>query len=346
MNIVKDNKRLLELDFIKGIAIFLVFIGHAATDSFIFRPKFYEVVVQSIYTFHMGIFFIVSGFLDQFKNKVNSKDRYIEYVKSKFCRLMVPFISISIIIDLLLFIKELINNNLSYKYISNIIKSNFIYPELAVRGSLWFLYAAFFISILTPLIINLNEKYLILILILNIILKSQSIYIFSINKILKYFIYYILGVYLAKNYKKIKYLNIYTKRYFNKYTLIIFNLILVVYTLIISKENSVNDVVVNIFNLLITIIVIGFLQYLYERLKYNQLISKFFITLGIYSMDIYIFSWFFQLFSMMIVVNLFNVTNYTVFFISNCIIGGLCLPFSIIARKFRQVRKFILGIKN
>ena len=48
-----------EINYIKGIAILLVFIGHAATPSFLERPYFYEFIVQLIYSFHMPLFFLV-----------------------------------------------------------------------------------------------------------------------------------------------------------------------------------------------------------------------------------------------------------------------------------------------
>lgn len=51
------------VDYIKGIAILLVCIGHAATPSFLPRPHTYEYVVQAIYSFHMPLFFLISGFL-------------------------------------------------------------------------------------------------------------------------------------------------------------------------------------------------------------------------------------------------------------------------------------------
>ena len=48
-----------EINYIKGIAILLVVIGHAATPSFLERPYFYEFIVQLIYSFHMPLFFLV-----------------------------------------------------------------------------------------------------------------------------------------------------------------------------------------------------------------------------------------------------------------------------------------------
>ena len=44
----------------KGIAIILVFIGHAATPSFLPRPDVYEFIVQFIYLFHIQKAFLIN----------------------------------------------------------------------------------------------------------------------------------------------------------------------------------------------------------------------------------------------------------------------------------------------
>ena len=87
-----------EINYIKGIAILLVFIGHAATSSFLERPYFYEFIVQLIYSFHMPLFFLVSGFLSYKVIDMNLKENYFNFVKAKFYRLAVPFLTISFIL--------------------------------------------------------------------------------------------------------------------------------------------------------------------------------------------------------------------------------------------------------
>ena len=91
-----NNKyNIKEINYIKGIAILLVFIGHAATPSFLERPYFYEFIVQLIYSFHMPLFFLVSGFLSYKVIDMNLKENYFNFVKAKFYRLAVPFLTIS-----------------------------------------------------------------------------------------------------------------------------------------------------------------------------------------------------------------------------------------------------------
>ena len=59
--VVGRDKELKELNYIKGLAILLVFIGHASTPSFLHRPYAYEFIVQLIYSFHMSLFFYLDS---------------------------------------------------------------------------------------------------------------------------------------------------------------------------------------------------------------------------------------------------------------------------------------------
>lgn len=64
-----------------------MFIGHSATLSFLETTYIYEFIVQLIYSFHMSIFFIVSGFLSYKVIDMNLKEKYYNFVKSKFFRI-------------------------------------------------------------------------------------------------------------------------------------------------------------------------------------------------------------------------------------------------------------------
>ena len=80
------------LDCAKGIAIVLVVIGHWIPE---FSPLWYKYIVRVIYTFHMPLFLAASGFLYIATKKDES---YLKFIRKKFDRLIVPYISTSIII--------------------------------------------------------------------------------------------------------------------------------------------------------------------------------------------------------------------------------------------------------
>ena len=68
------------IDTAKGIGVFLVVIGHLLYDSTL------QTVNTAIYSFHMPLFFIISGFLIYGARR----DSFLEFLKKNFVRLIIP----------------------------------------------------------------------------------------------------------------------------------------------------------------------------------------------------------------------------------------------------------------
>lgn len=82
-----DEKRLDYLDMVKGIGIALVVIGHS--------PGVSDHILIWITSFHMPLFFIVSGIL--FAYKRSDHELFTTYVKSRICSTMIPYFCFSLI---------------------------------------------------------------------------------------------------------------------------------------------------------------------------------------------------------------------------------------------------------
>ena len=95
------KQRIEYIDAIKGLAIFLMVVGHAVAWNYadynevcIFRPeqsinvKLGGVIWQLIYSFHMPLFFMVSGFLTY---KAYRWTDFPLYVRKKAVRLLLPW---------------------------------------------------------------------------------------------------------------------------------------------------------------------------------------------------------------------------------------------------------------
>ena len=67
-----ESQRFEWVDKLKGIAIVLVVLGHAISGSGVFDqdviPVIWDVVYKVINSFHMPLFFFLSGFLYNRKN--------------------------------------------------------------------------------------------------------------------------------------------------------------------------------------------------------------------------------------------------------------------------------------
>lgn len=66
-----DNKRNIEIDIIKGLAIVLMVLGHAETP-----------IHNFIYLFHMAVFFIAAGYFYKEKSS-DSIQSVIQYIIKK-----------------------------------------------------------------------------------------------------------------------------------------------------------------------------------------------------------------------------------------------------------------------
>ena len=81
------EKRLDYIDMVKGIGIVLVVIGHSTYVS--------EPVLTWLTSFHMPLFFVVSGML--FAHKNSAAEPPASYIRKRFCGMMIPYFWFSLI---------------------------------------------------------------------------------------------------------------------------------------------------------------------------------------------------------------------------------------------------------
>lgn len=123
-------KRIDYIDEIRGIAILLVIIGHIIQFNGI---KTNNPVFEFIYSFHMPLFFAISGYITQKVTTITNIKQYIIFIKKKFIALIIPLFTWSLIINKF-FLKEEWNT-LNWSDIQNVL----------ISPGLWFLQVLFVI---------------------------------------------------------------------------------------------------------------------------------------------------------------------------------------------------------
>ena len=83
---VQGRRHWNTIDFIKGLLIILVFWGHLIVGEQ--RTTFLRYV---IYSFHMPLFFVLSGFVSVKILQYSKMTEYINYIKSRATRVRIPF---------------------------------------------------------------------------------------------------------------------------------------------------------------------------------------------------------------------------------------------------------------
>lgn len=141
------------IDIIKGIAIYLVVFGHSIQN---FTVNFYDnVVFQFIYSFHMPLFMLISGYLFAFSFK---KKMPKEIIITKIKTLLLPISTYAFI--------TLIRKDISHEFELNL--TGQVYGFIwSFFHSLWFLWAVLYASIIVVLVKSFfNDRILVYIVVL------------------------------------------------------------------------------------------------------------------------------------------------------------------------------------
>jgi acyltransferase len=80
------TKREEWIDNLKGLGIIIIVFGHSCYSSD-------SMVIKYIYTFHVPLFFFISGYLFKQKREMSTW----EYIRSRFKRLIIPYVCFNII---------------------------------------------------------------------------------------------------------------------------------------------------------------------------------------------------------------------------------------------------------
>lgn len=182
----KINQREIWVDNVKVIACILVVLGHffqSMTQSNVIPSNdLYQWFNQTIYYFHVPLFFICSGYLYQRYSKVTNLQSWSKNVLKKLLVLGVPYFTFSFATWIL---KTLFSSSVNNE-IGGIVDVLFIHPT----SPYWYLYALFFLFLITPTF--RNRKMALSGLVIAFILKVFGIFIGSFGiQFLSYILVYI-----------------------------------------------------------------------------------------------------------------------------------------------------------
>jgi fucose 4-O-acetylase-like acetyltransferase len=146
INVISLMSRSNFLDYLKGIAIFLVVWGHSIQHLNTGIETSKNELFMFIYSFHMPLFMTISGYLFAFSKKRKIFEMMVK-IKSK--QLLLPMLYWAVPMVFLLFYKEFLSGDFVQSAIYFIKSYISILPYY-----LWFLWALFVISILVSLVAN------------------------------------------------------------------------------------------------------------------------------------------------------------------------------------------------
>ena len=181
------------VDIVKLFACFLVVSGHffqsMTAGEIIEETILTRWFDQTIYYFHVPLFFICSGYLFQKYTKVESFGQWKNNAFKKFVSLGVPYFFFSSVTWLLKVLFSGAVNNKADGFLTSI----FISPI----SPYWYLYALFFLFVITPTITN--TKMNIVVLAVAVVMKLLSflpieVNIYALSTVLDNEIWFVIGM--------------------------------------------------------------------------------------------------------------------------------------------------------
>ncbi len=143
----RNKNRYTEVDIARGIGIFFVVLGHSIKQTGV-SAGWIRILTYIIYSFHMPLFFCLSGFVSAKILTMGKKERLV-YVGSRAKRLLVPYFVIgALYIPVKLRMSDLAVKAFTVSDIWKILIGE--NPDV----SLWFLYILFIIELICALVVN------------------------------------------------------------------------------------------------------------------------------------------------------------------------------------------------
>jgi fucose 4-O-acetylase-like acetyltransferase len=344
MSVIADNHNVPRNDwdvifYIKGIAIFLVVLGHYWPED---SPMYWVLLHKAIYTFHMPVFFAVSGFL--FFGTLDRSGCDISTVLlKKVKRLGLPYLSIALFFFAVKFATSFFIK-LDHPLDLQAFIAVFIAPLDSFMPLLWFIYSLFTMMVVFSILHrNINPFLLLAASIILFIAFPYEGMLFSLNGTIRNFPYFLAGYCLcALSVEPERLLRV---RGFWPFISVFFLALFYLYS--INGQFVDAPQVKAMFNLLLGGSGIALVICLASFLRQAG-IPRAVRTMGLYSMTIYLFHPLFESFVRHLLTRILP-KNDVLFLASalTAIIAGVLFPLLLekyVLRRYRLTRTVFLGL--
>ena len=149
MSITNAKKKIEYITWLQSFAIFSIILGHMTPilTSSNDNALYYKVIRDIVSTYHLPLFFCISGFLLYLTYKWNYKKYFIKKCK----RLLIPYTGLTVLAVIL---KVLFFNEYSVTAKFTGIMDTIIYPGHGGVAAFWFIAALFWILCIAPLFLK------------------------------------------------------------------------------------------------------------------------------------------------------------------------------------------------
>ena len=200
------NNKIVWLSILQGWSMLLVVIGHVTLNNGLELSINIDIVAMEIqyiiYSFHMPLFMLISGFLYWY-TQIRKEKPYKETILSKLKRLGIPYLFFSMATLFLKFLFNPLMNRPVVFSVRQITDVFFITDGGNPLGEMWFIFTLLVLFLLYPLYkISLQKTlYIFIFLVFSVLLNlffSRDIEFLCLSKIAKHLVYFYSGILLSK----------------------------------------------------------------------------------------------------------------------------------------------------
>ena len=353
-NQISPKKRNHFLDFTKAFAIILVVFGHCiqlgSGENYLKEGLFFDnIIFKYIYSFHMPLFMLISGYFFAYGINKEAKDIFI----NKFKSLIVPILTWAILALVIFIAVKCLKNDFS---IISTIKHYIAYS----LHSLWFLWAVFWCSLIVIIINKIfKDKTLIYVLIFAVSFLTPDGYNLHLYKFM--FPYFIIGYFYKKYNCQEKLSKIYNSNYFICTSGAIFFILLYYFEresyIYVSKHTILNKDIINQLSIDLYRYFIGFIGSIFTLsllIKIYNIIKKqiifkennFILTIGKNTMGIYIISDFINTYILNRVNSFITYPNFFIIGIESVLVILISILIIKFIQRYKILNKILLGAKG
>lgn len=234
------------VDNIKFACCILVVLGHTFSGlvqaGILKDGVLFNLFIQAVYTFHVPLFFVCSGFLYQKSNRVHTAKSWGTNALNKLLNLGVPYVVFTVITVVL---KGFFSDSVNTQNSSGLLKTIFLNPV----APYWYLYVLFFLFLIIPCV-NTKKQMLVLLLtgfaaraVYLLCVEGSIILPYVIGAILGRLIWFVIGMSLSFDFVNLK-------SVYSKVLMIISGVIAIVICLCFYQEYRIEQNVQTIIGLL------------------------------------------------------------------------------------------------
>ena len=188
-----DMKREYWVDNIKLFACVLVALGHLTQSmcqsGIVAECAFLRWFEQTIYYFHVPLFFVCSGYLYQNRKEVNCWTQWKNHAKEKLVSLGIPYVTFSLVTWIL---KTAFSGSVNSQA-NSLLYDLLIHPQ----SPYWYLFALLFIFLLIPTFTNERVAFTVLCvaILIRVLPVAKNIYVIKI--VLDNCVWFVAGILLS-----------------------------------------------------------------------------------------------------------------------------------------------------